>query len=101
MAESRQQKARRLVTEFFNDHLQSLNLGKAEVKDVGILLTYTREDKKGWTMVLLMKSPLIMYYEVTWSKTGKFSVVMPFMPYTHFYYPDQPAPAAVKFKAAI
>jgi hypothetical protein len=95
MAERKPQKARRLVVQFFNEQLQSLDLGTIDPEDLRTVLTTTATNGN-WIMVLVMTKPLVMYWEVNYSKSGKFTIVKPYLPYTEFYYPDQPAPVKVK-----
>lgn len=88
MAERKQAKACRLVAEDFNEYFESLGLGETDPKELRIIVSFIT--KTQWTMVLVMKQPLVMYWEVTYSTARKSAVVKPYLPYGQHHYPDVP-----------
>lgn len=95
MAESRQQKAKRLVVEHFNEHLQTPESGEADPDELGILW-HKPLDEKGWFAVVVMKKPIVMYWEVRYAGKGAIAGVKPFGALPMAYYPDVPARRKVK-----
>jgi hypothetical protein len=95
MAESKQKKARRLAAESFNEKFQDLNLGTATEEDLRIVLMTTAANRN-WTVIMVMTGPLVMYWEVNYSRNRRLAFVKPYLPYAEFSYPDEPAPVKVK-----
>jgi hypothetical protein len=95
MAESRQKKARRLAAEYFNEFCKTEETGEANADDFAIIMQLLPASKD-WTIVLIMKKPVVMYWEIQYSSGKKAAVVRPYGPLRQGFYPDQPAPAKLK-----